>query len=90
MADSCWCIAEISTILYSNYAPIKNKIKLKKIKLYEDFPPHEGLVPLQPHPHDLRVNCTPIKNKITKENPPQSLELKGTDIKIVNMFFIYS
>ena len=30
------------------------------------------------------------KNKITKENPPQSLELKGTDIKIVNMFFIYS
>ena len=24
MTDSCWCIAEISTILQSNYLPIKN------------------------------------------------------------------
>ena len=24
MADSCWCMAETNTILYSNYPPIKN------------------------------------------------------------------
>ena len=28
MADSCWCMAETITILWSNYPPIKSKIKL--------------------------------------------------------------
>ena len=27
MADSCWCMAETNTILYSNYPSIKNKFK---------------------------------------------------------------
>ena len=27
MADSCWCMAEVITILQSNYLLIKNKIK---------------------------------------------------------------
>ena len=30
MADSCCCMAETITISYSNYYPVKNKIKFKK------------------------------------------------------------
>ena len=26
-ADSCWCMAETNTIVWSNYPPIKNKVK---------------------------------------------------------------
>ena len=31
MVDSCCCMAETNTTLQSNYLPIKNKNKLKKI-----------------------------------------------------------
>ena len=27
MADSCYCLAETNTTLYSNYPPVKNKLK---------------------------------------------------------------
>lgn len=54
-----------STVLYSNYHSIKNKIKFKKIKLYEDFPTHEEVGTPTTPPHHLRVNYS-IKNKITK------------------------
>ena len=30
MANPCGCMAEINTMLSSNYPPIKNKIKFKK------------------------------------------------------------
>ena len=33
VADSCWCMAETSTILKSNYPPIKN-INFKKDKFH--------------------------------------------------------
>jgi len=32
LADSCYCIAETSTTLQSNYPPIKDKNKFKKFK----------------------------------------------------------
>ena len=30
VADSCPCMTEINTVFYSNYPPVKNKIKMFK------------------------------------------------------------